>query len=82
MEEDQTRALSLRLAYRFAAEHNLEREAEDIRKMPIDWNLKTTSSVRRGYMVDLFEKHGLLDAFQDQHWSYGKTPSGEQKKKW
>src|SRR5712692_5651807 len=82
MEEDQTRALSLRAAYRFAAEHGLEREAEKIRNMPVDWDLKTTSSVRRGHMVDLFEKHGLLDAFKDQHWLYGKTPSGEQKQRW
>jgi hypothetical protein len=37
MEEDQTRALSLRAAYRFAAEHGLEREAEESRNMPIDW---------------------------------------------
>src|SRR5262245_23310797 len=82
MEEEQTRALSLRAAYRFAAEHGLEREAEEIRNMPIDWNLKTTSSVRRGNMVDLLEKHGLLDAFKDQYWMYGKTSAGAQKQKW
>jgi hypothetical protein len=33
-------------------------------------------------MVDLFEKRGLLDAFKDQHWTYGKTSAGEQKRKW
>lgn len=81
-EEDQTRALSLRLAYRFAAEHGLQGDATEIRNMPVDWTLKTNSSVRRGFMVDLLQKHGLLNAFQDQHWAYGKTPGGEQKKKW
>lgn len=82
MEEDQTRALSLKLAYRFAAEHGLEQETNAIRNMAIDWNFKTTSSVRRGYVVDLFQKRGVFEAFRDQYWVYGKTPSGEQKKKW
>ncbi|MEK7764100.1 MAG: endonuclease NucS domain-containing protein [Nitrospirota bacterium] len=82
MEEDQTRALSLKLAYRFAADHGLEQETDAIRNMAIDWTLKTTSSVRRGYIVDLFRRRGVFDAFRDQYWAYGKTPSGEQKIKW
>lgn len=79
--EEQTDALSLRAAYRFAAEHGLAREAEEIRTMPIDWSLKIKSSVRRGYMVDLLEKHSLIDLFKEQHWVYGKTAAGAQKRK-
>jgi len=81
VQADQTEALSLRAAYRFAAEHGLEREAEEIRTTPIDWDLKIKSSVRRGYMCDLLEKHGLLNLFRDEHWSFGKTLGGEQKRK-
>jgi hypothetical protein len=81
MDENQTLDLSLKVAYRFAAEHGLEREAEGTRTMPIDWDLKAKSSVRRGYIVDLFEKHNLFDLFRDQHWAFGKTEAGEQKRK-
>jgi len=81
MDQNQTEALSLRAAYRFAAEHGLQREAEEIRTTPIDWNLKTKSSVRRGYMVELLQKHNLLDAFKDEHWAFGKTSAGEQRVK-
>ena len=79
--EDQTEALSLRAAYPFAAEHGLAREIEEIRTMPIDWTLKIKSAVRRGYIVDLLEKHNLFDLFKDQHWAYGRSPAGEQKRK-
>ncbi len=81
MNNEQTEALSLRAAYRFAAEHGIGQEAEKIRMMPIDWDLKIKSSVRRGYMVDLLEKHNLLDLFKDEYWAYGKTLAGEQKRK-
>lgn len=82
MEEDQTRALSLKLAYRFAAEHGLEQEANTIRNMAIDWHMVTTSSVRRGYMIELFQKHGVFEAFKNQYWTHGKTPDGERLTKW
>jgi hypothetical protein len=81
-EQDQTEALSLRAAYPFAAEHGLQREGEEIRTMPIDWTLKIKSAVRRGHIVDLFERSGLLEAFKDRHWACGRTPGGERKRRW
>jgi hypothetical protein len=44
--------------------------------MEIGWNLSYTSTVRRGYIIDLFEKGGLLEEFKATHWANGNTPGG------
>lgn len=79
MNEEQTAGLSLRAAYAFGASHGLEREVADIRDMVIEWDSTYTSSLRRGYVVDLFEKHGIFEEFKANHWSLGTTPAGETK---
>lgn len=79
MSEEQTEALSLRAAYEFGAKHGLEREIDDIRNMIIEWDLSYGSSLRRGYVVALFEKHGIFIEFKAKHWSLGNTPTGEAK---
>jgi hypothetical protein len=73
------KTLSLKEAYRFGAEHGLEREMAAIRDMEIEWDLSYTSSLRRGFVVDLFTKKHLLDAFKEEHWPGGDTPWGERK---
>lgn len=77
MNDGQKRTLSLKAAYGFAAEHDLEEKANDIRDMYIKWDLKRNSTLRRGYIVALFEKHGLFQEFKKEHWVWGNTPSGE-----
>ena len=69
-------ALPLRSAYTFGAEHGLQAEINDIKNMAIGWTLAYTSTVRRGYIVDLFEKHRLLEEFKATHWPNGNTPGG------
>ncbi len=69
-------------AYPFGAEHGLEREVNKIREMDIEWDSSYTSSVRKGYIVALFESHGIFDAFKKEHWSVGNTPAGEKKRLW
>ena len=69
--------LSLNAADAFGAQHGLEREVNDIRGMVIDWDSSYTSSLRRGYIIALFEEHGLFDDFRRQHWPVGNTPTGE-----
>jgi len=44
--------------------------------MEIGWDLSYTSNVRRGYIVDLFEKHKFLEEFKATHWANGNTPKG------
>lgn len=73
MPTDDTKALPLLAAYRFAADHGLGSEAQRIREMPAD------SSVRRGYFVEVFEKAGLFDEFCGQHWSFSATTEGKRK---
>ena len=77
MNEEMTQTLSLKAAYAFGAAHGLEREVSEIREMVIEWDSSYTSSLRRGYVVALFEKHGLFEAFKKECWSFGNTPTGE-----
>ena len=76
MSEEQTKTLSLKAAYAFGAGHGLEREVNEVRDMVIEWD-SHTSSLRRGYIIELFEKHGIFDEFKTQHWTLGNTPTGE-----
>jgi hypothetical protein len=80
MNEEQTQTLSLKAAYAFGAAHGLEREVNEIREMVIEWDSSYTSSLRRGYVVALFEEHGIFDTFKKEHWSFGNTPSGEKRR--
>jgi len=80
-EQTQTLTLSLKAAYAFGAAHSLEHEVNDIREMVIEWDASYTSSLRRGYIVALFEKHGIFDAFKKEHWSLGNTSAGEAKRR-
>src|SRR5713226_4281866 len=69
----ETTVLPLKTAYAFGSEHSLQAEVDEIKDMEIGWNLSYTSTVRRGYIVDLFEKRGLLEEFKAKHWAYGNT---------
>jgi len=82
MTDEQTQTLSMKAAYEFGAAHGLEREVREIRDMVIEWDLSYTSSLRRGYIVVLFESKGLFDEFKRQHWSFGNTSAGERKRNW
>lgn len=81
MDESQTLALSLKAAYAFGASHGLEKEVNEIRDMEIEWDSSYTSSLRRGYIVDLLEKHEIFDEFKAECWAHGNTPNGESKRR-
>ncbi len=81
MNEEQMPTLSLRLAYAFGAAHKLEREINEIRGMEIEWDRPYTSSLRRGFIVELFEKNGLFEEFKAKCWPYGNTKEGEAKRR-
>jgi hypothetical protein len=78
MDEEQ-KVLPLKDAYRFGAASGLEREMAEIKDMEIEWDLSYTSSLRRGYVVDLFSRKQLFDAFKGQHWPAGGTSWGQRK---
>jgi hypothetical protein len=63
-------------AYAFGAENGLAAEIDDIRNMEIGWDLSYTSSVRRGYVFELFQKRHLLKEFNAKYWPYGNTAGG------
>ncbi len=77
--DEERKVLSLKEAYRFGKEHGLEAEIGVIRDMVIEWRLKYTSSLRRGYVVALFMTKGLMDLFNQQCWPAGKTTWGRRK---
>lgn len=68
--------LPLRDAYKFGFENQLESEISDIKEMEIEWDRSYTSTVRRGFVIDLFERHTVLQSFKDIYWSNGNTPEG------
>lgn len=76
MAEEQKIILPLSPAYTFGSEHGLAVEVNEIREMDIEWPLSYTTTVQRGYLLDLFEKHGILDEFIAKHWPSGATKSG------
>lgn len=78
-EETQWAALPLRDAYRYGSEHSLGQEVGKIRDMDIEWDLSYTSSLRRGYIVELFQAKGLFDDFKNTCWSNGNTRNGGKK---
>lgn len=79
---DQQKALPLRSAYPFGEANGLANEVAAIRNRVIEWDLSFTSSLRRGYVVALFQEHGLLEKFMAEHWPFGTTAQGESKRRW
>lgn len=77
MEVKAEKVSPLKKAYPFAEEHGLADEARKIRDMDVEWDRPYNSSVRRGFMIELFQRHGLLTAFKDAHWRHGLTQAGQ-----
>lgn len=79
MKKDQ-KSLPENVALEFASLHGLQDKVKEIKNIQIDATSTTNKRmVRKGYIVDLFERQNLLNAFIDQHWPFGKTPEGEKK---
>jgi hypothetical protein len=71
--------LPLKGAYRFGAEHALIQEMAEIKDMEIEWDLSYTSSLRRGYVIDLLTNRQLFETFKDQCWPAGNSAWGQHK---
>jgi RecB family endonuclease NucS len=80
MEENKT-TLSLRAAYTFGIEQGLEQDISAIRDLVIEWDSSYTSSLRRGYIIELFEKHNIFEDFKSKYWPYRNTTYGESKRR-
>jgi len=77
MDAKSEKTLPLKKAYPFAEQDGLAEEGARIRDMEISWDRPYVSSLRRGFMIELFQQHGLLSAFKEAHWPYGLTKAGE-----
>lgn len=70
--------LPLEKAYVFAASHGFARESDQIRNMETIWSrFRDTSTVRRGYIIELFQQNGLLDQFKQECWPRGIGKGGD-----
>jgi hypothetical protein len=72
-----TEHFPLTWAYPFGSEHGLQREIDDIRKMEIEWDRGITSSVRRGYIIRLFQSKGIFEQFQQKYWPSSLSERGK-----
>ena len=66
-------------AYCFGRRHGLHREIDQIINMDIRDKADSGSRVRRGYVVELFQRHGIFEEFKQERWPYGNTCSGRKK---
>lgn len=81
MNNEQTQNLSLKAAYSFGVSRGLESEVNEIRNMVIEWDSPYTSSLRRGYIVSLFEERGIFEDFKAAHWPFGNTTPGQARRR-
>lgn len=63
-------------AYSFAEAHGLSDEIARIKAMPTKSEKSYNSTVRRGCVIVLFEREGLLHDFCTQVWPRGRTQEG------
>ena len=56
MDEQEKVRFSIKTAYEFGSAHGLEKEVNEIRSMVIEWDLSYVASLRKGYLISLFEK--------------------------
>jgi len=70
--------LPLRLAYTFLSEKGLLNESDEIRQSK-DKYKSYTSTLKRGKILDVLEKHNLLDEFIGKYWHFGSTNDGKRK---
>jgi hypothetical protein len=73
--------MSLNAAYIFGREQGLAVEIDKIRAMKIEWNRSYTTTVRRGFIVTLFEEKGLFDLFKERYWPEGSTEWGNRQRR-
>ncbi len=74
-----TKALPLSSAYIFGIQHGLESQIKEIEMMNTDWEMSYTTSLRRSFVVELFEKNNIFEEFKSQHWPLGNTAEGQSK---
>jgi hypothetical protein len=77
MSDKENSILPLKAAYAFGKEHGLGKEMSDIRDMEIEWDLSYTTTVRRGYIIELFQRQNLFEDFMSKDWPQGYTPWGK-----
>jgi len=81
MSNEQTQTLSLKAAYSFGVGKGFESDVSEIRNMVIEWDSPYTSSLRRGYIISLFESRGVFEDFKTTCWAFGNTPAGAAKRR-
>lgn len=72
-------ALPLRYAYSFLAEKGFTDVASEIKRSNDRYKKGSKSTLKRAKVVELLEKHNLLNEFIEKFWRFGGTESGKRK---
>ena len=64
-------------ALAFAASHGLNAQANEARSVAVHPSIRNQAAVRKGYLVDVFERSGLLDEFAAQYWPSMRSDAGQ-----
>lgn len=67
----------IKIAYDYAVNNELTDEIAKIRQLPPKRGFRYMTGARRGYMIELFERRGILDDFLRSYWPEGLEPSGK-----
>jgi len=67
-------------AFSFGTAHGLQAELAQIQSMEVHPTFKSPNVVRKGYLVELFEARGLMEAFVEQYWLGRHTDAGERRR--
>ncbi len=76
MSDEARPILPVKDAYDFGVDHGLSDEVKKIKSMEIEWDSSYTTTVRRGFLIELFTRHGLFEQFKNEYWPTGNTPWG------
>jgi hypothetical protein len=61
------KVLPLNSAYPFGESHGFGNEIAQIRDMEIELDRSCTSSLRRGYIIEIFQHEGIYDEFKEYY---------------
>jgi hypothetical protein len=78
---EQQKSLPIEEAYEFGRSKGLESEINSISQMKPIWDrYPSNNTLRRGYIVHLFQEKGIWQDFKQLHWPFGNTEEGEDRR--
>jgi hypothetical protein len=78
---EEQKSVPIEQAYAFGRSKGLDSEINAIIQMKPKWDkIESNNTLRRGYIVHLFENRGIWQEFKDLLWPFGNTAEGEHRR--